>query len=381
MIELSIDDKKNNYPSVYNIYPIVDEISFFNNIHSCNPDEDEMCLDEQYGRRFSKSLYNRDAFVYGASDKLPYYFSMNDDNYKVESYLRVPYRKIPIFQVDSNSRAKALIEALKTEYQDYYILFRGQEKLYTIERTKEEKYNLFGDENALEPSFLSSHARENLDENFLRCLWNWQGRTLFSHLESYLKTRLKSTEYSRFLADKQSIEGSERLSYFSLGMAQHYGLPSVGLDLTDKYESALCFASTHYEADDENNLNVTRTKNFNDSMIYVFRCPKNLVFNYKVVRPAFIPTGRPDCQNAWFGHVGWGDAKNQMAMYLVCCIKVTPGMSEIIDAEYVKGLFPSAKYDVILQFFLDMKKSDYSEEVRKILGRVYEVNFKNLKLL
>ena len=382
MISIKSNDLRAVFPSVYNIYPIYNEMSSFiykERNHCSKMDEKDLVLDDFYGRLFSKSIYEN-LVPYGITERMPYYNCMGSRtcSYEINGFLRVPYRKIPIYVVSNNEQAKQIIENVSSFYPDYKILFRGQGKCYTINRSNNEMDLLYGDSSAREPSFLSSHCRPNinLNETFLQSLWCWHGRMLLNDIGIDLQRELSGTDYLDFFQAKQEIEGTFKLSLFSLGMAQHYGMPSVGLDLTDDYETALCFASNNFTSDSNNNLVVHLLDDFSDSMIYVFRCPQDVIFPYAYTKPVNFPKCRPDCQHAWFGYVGWGFAKNQMGMYLACCIKVTKEMYASIDQNYIKSLFPSSKDDPILEHFLKLKnKVDYDPKVMKILSRIYDVAF------
>lgn len=365
------------YPTINNIYYIINEVSQYCNPKMFDKDEDSLVLDDYYGRVFTKYVYDN-ICPYGITTKMPYYDCMGQNNYDIIGHFRVPYRKIPIFHVKSNIQAKEIIDSVSAYYKYDQILFRGQERTYFLDakRTDEEKLKLFGELTPREPSFLSSHIRKASNENFLRCLWNWQGRVLLNDIGVDLHKTLPQEDLNKFYESKDAIEGTELLSYFSLGMAQHYGLPSVGLDLTDNYEVALCFATTHYDKDSANNLKVSMISDFDESMIYIFRCSKSNVFDYKYTKPDFFPNSRPDFQHAWFCHAGWGYAKNQMALDLVCCIKVTSDMAKDINQEVIKSIFPSEEDDIILKHFLKMKNKEYfAQEVKDVLSSIYKVVF------
>lgn len=378
MVKIKRNDLKLSYPSIYNILPNINEMSIYHCMDFYDKDEEDCVLDEYYGTVLSASAYER-MCPYGISEEMLYYDCMGkyQDNYKVIDYFRVPYRKIPIYEVANNNQAKQIIQHVTDCNRDYKILFRGQGSYYTINRSSEEYDLLYGETNVKEPSFLSSHCRPgvNLDEKFLQSLWNWQGRKLLNDIGEDLKESLSDNDFQEYLKSKQEIEGTFNLSLFSLGLAQHYGMPSIGLDLTDDYNTALCFASNTFTCDANNNLEVNLLNDFSNSMIYVFRCPKNVVFPYSYAKPMHFPKCRPDCQHAWFGYVGWGFAKNQMGMHLACCIKVTREMYANIDQNYVKTLFPSSKDDPILGHFLKIKKKSYDPAVINVVNRIYDVVF------
>lgn len=108
------------------------------------------------------------------------------------------------------------------------------------------------------------------------------------------------------------------------------------------------------------------------STLYIFRCPEDAVFSHKQIKPKFIENTRPDRQDAWFSHVGWGHAKNQLASYLVCGVRLKPGILKLFDSNYAKHLFPSRAEDLVLNSFLDIiGNPKYKGEVRRALKKIY----------
>ena len=374
MINITKSDNKLKYSAIYNIDKQLNDLRDMKKILFERSSDSNLILDDHYGKLFTKSVYDNNNSLYGNSVTMDYYVDF-DEEYEIIDFLRVPYRKVPVFKVNSNDEAKQIIENIIEKRDNYQVLLRGQVKQYSLpERTEEDLFKLYGDKNAIEPSFLSSFCREKLDEKFIRCLWNWQGRILLNDIYVELKNILPPEQFNEYIISKDQIEGTMYLSYFSLGMAQHYGLPSIGLDLTDNYETALSFASNNLIHEKNGNFISSKSNDFSQAMIYVFSCPKNVVFSYKSTKPSHFPLCRPDYQDAWFGYVGWGNARNDMAMYLDCCIKVTPELYDEIDPEYFNKLFPACDKDPILEIFNNLKNNkNYSEQVRNIFAKVYDV--------
>lgn len=376
MINISNSDIKLKFSAIYNIDKQVNDIRDMKKIIFERNSDSNIILDDYYGKLFTKSVYENNNSLYGNSAIMDYYEDC-EGKYEIIDFLRVPYRKIPVFRVYSNNEAKAIINKIKEKRENLQVLLRGQVKQYSLsKRSDNDLFKLYGDKDVVEPSFLSSFCRENLDEKFIRCLWNWQGRILLNDIYVDLRKILPGEQLQEFIDSRNRIEGTMYLSYFSLGMAQHYGLPSIGLDLTDNYETALSFASNILVPEKNGNFMCKKNTDFSQSMIYVFSCPRNVVFSYKNTKPRHFPICRPDCQDAWFGYVGWGNAINQMAMYLDCCIKVTPELYDEIDPEYFKRLFPSRDKDPILEIFYNLKnQKNYSELVQNVFSKVYDLRF------
>ncbi|WP_461637329.1 FRG domain-containing protein [Labilibaculum euxinus] len=366
MLKINLEDKRLKYPGFYNISPIKNEISFNTTIQSERFSNGKILLDEQYGRIINSNFQQN----YGASQSLSYYKAVNGK--KVIQDLRVPFRKIPIFEFEDIENAKLLISEIESENPDYDILLRGQSNLYKINRSEEENQMLFGERNPIEPSFQASFVRSNFNEFFIYNLWHCQTALLLEDLKIDLAKLLSNESLLEFKRDCYHILNSPHFTPISLGFAQHYGLPSVGLDLTKDFEVASWFATHMLKIDENGGASTEPIKDFKESTVYIFRCPKDSVFSYKDIKPKFIENTRPDRQDAWFGHAGWGNSKNQMASYLVCGIRLNESVLNGFREGFENHLFPQRDEDLVLEYFLNIKcNSKYKGEVERAFRNLY----------
>lgn len=362
-------------PAFYNVYPIHNETSC-NNLATnelLTVSSNVRCLDDNYGRLFDASgTHTR--FVYGVGREMPLYQEIQ--GLDIIDTLRVPFRKIPVYAANSKQDIKQAIVDISKNNPSYKILTRGQSKTYYIGRSAQEKLLLFGDSDAKEPSFLPSHLRQSFDPKFLQCMWQSQGDILLNDLKHDCKHLLSDEKFSEFSQDAMRISRTTYHMPFSLGIAQHYGMPSVGLDLTDSVSVASWFATKSIRTNDEGLASISDIdlENGFEPTIFIFRCPVDAVFDYQLVKPRHSPDGRPDRQNAWFGHVGWGEAKNQLASYLCCAFRLTKKYLDTnsnINDEYY---FPSREQDPILDYFLKMRGMEkYEGEAKRALSGVYYI--------
>ncbi|GAT62539.1 FRG domain-containing protein [Paludibacter jiangxiensis] len=371
MEKIKKDDYRLLHTGFYNIYPIQNEISFATLPNESNKDisSDDLLIDDYYGRVFSSWLYNN-LTPYGVGEKLNYY-PTGISNEIVDTF-RVPYRKIPIFKVSSLDSISPLVSEMEKANPNYQILLRGQHSHYPIDRDKDEKRHLYGSEDIKEPSFLPSHLRSNFNENFMHSMWHSQAAILLNDIGIDYSEELTPLEFQEYQKDIMAIKGGIDMNGFALGIAQHYGMPSIGLDLTKTLKVAAWFALNKMIIDNEGITKTEPIKDFKNSIIYVFRCPENSVFSYSRVRPKIFPSGRPDAQDAWFGHVGWGYAKNQLGSYLMCGFKMQPDFLNGLPKDFEKDLFPKKEYDPILNYFVKMKnRGCYESEARRALNKIY----------
>lgn len=369
IVPLDIKDKMLTYPGLYNVYPIRNEVSRFGNKGIVANTLESPVLDDYYGRVFSENIYNF-GVPYGKTSSMPFYPSGYSG--EIVGEMRVPYRRVPVFRVGNISELNRLLADVKQYSPQHEILVRGQTSTYSLSRPDEEKDLLFGSIDHVEPSFLASGIRKSYSELFLNCFWESQARILLHDISIDLSYELPSEEFVKFAESTNRLASGPRFIPFALGLAQHYGLPSVGLDLTDNLQVALWFASNSIDIDATGSAICKPVQDIDSSRVFFFRCPKNAVYSHKVVKPDYFPECRPDHQNAWFGHVGWGQAKNQMASYLCCVIEVNSEILKIVPPNFEDRLFPFYEKDPILNYFWKVRGlSRYEGEAKRALSSVY----------
>jgi hypothetical protein len=328
----------------------------------------ETIIDKKYGRMFTPDCLLQHA-VYGYTARMKYYVDF--PGLLLVDELRVPYRRIPIFAVDRLDVISDAVKRLTSENSGHTILLRGQGKTYLLERAQRESDLLYG-QPVNEPSFLPSSLRLDFAEFTLQSIWHNQAAMLLNDIAFDLKSTLSPSDMDEFWKEIEWLQRSPQFDGFALGIAQHYGLPSVGLDVTDDVRVAAWFALYDVSMDASRMARSTLVSPDARPTVFVFRCPTDAVFDYRDVRPKHFPTGRPDRQSAWFAHVGWGSAANQMASYLMCGFRLSPDVAAQLPSDFCAHLFPKRDDDPILQFFLAMKnQAKYEGEAKRALQRIY----------
>lgn len=360
MIELDSLDLRYRYRTLFNGYPIVNEAS----CHciplagKCIYNNDKVYIDEYYGRCYTGNFLNEIYALYG-DNSMKYYNHGALVKAPIIDYLRVPYRKIPVYKVDTLSEIETYIEQMIKNNPDYKILFRGQTNEYNIPRENQEKSYLYGENTIKEPSFLPSFSRQGISYGKVISVWHNIASILLKELD---------------ILDSESAiiqRSTERFNLFALGIAQHYGLPSIGLDLTDNLSVALWFAinSVQYSSSKPIQAEIIPKEN-QTAHIYIFRCPINTIFNYLyIIRDLGIH--RPKAQSAFFNYCGWGLAQNQLALNLMCAFRVDSTFSKFLPKNYTNTLFPPIEVDKVLQILLRIKESYKGTEIGNILESIY----------
>lgn len=363
-------DPRLRLPALYNIYPLLNELHPTGVLAGEGAHEHpDSFLDRDYGRVFFAGRVVRSA-VYGRTERMEHYVRFR--GLEVVDELRVPYRLIPIFAINDLQQIPAAVESLARANPNYSVLMRGQGTTYLLRREAAESALLYGGPVA-EPSFKPSFLRRNFHELTLHSIWHNQAALLLNDVGFDYASLLPESALTDYWNDIRSLRRTPYFDGFALGIAQHYGLPSVGLDLTDDHRVAAWFALYDMAIDAETRATTCNVVSPDTKpTIFVFRCPKDTVFDYRAVRPKQFPHGRPDRQAAWFAHVGWGAAENQMALYLMCGIRIHPHMAGQLPNDFTRYLFPKTEDDLILQFFRKMRsQAKYEGEARRALQLIY----------
>lgn len=349
------------YRILYNGYPIVNEFS-----QGALPlpypvdkyDVEKVYFDDNYGRFFTGDFLNQKAMVYGGI-LLDYDHGANITLERVDS-LMVPYRLIPVFKANNLQEIELAVEQMKRHRPDNTFLFRGQGQIYTIDRSEEEKMELFGCFMPVkEPSFHPSFIRSKLNYDKVVSAWH--------NVCALLTEELMKSYPGVFLDFRQR----ELFHLLALGLAQHYGLPSVGLDLTDDLKVALWFAiyKATYSSKEPVKAELVKDED-NEATIFVFRCHPRSVYRYSDLVKG-IGAHRPDAQRAYFNYCGWGLAKNQLALDLACAFRVDASFAKELPENYIEHLFPKKEDDEVLRILLQIKDMYQGTELGEMMEKIY----------
>lgn len=342
------DDSMNDL--TLNIAPFRNEFSPFSNadsLHLGSEKSGRLLVDRYYGLAYDPWDETPEA-IYGRTEALPNYVS---DKLANMGFLRVPFRKIPRVRVSSRIELYSILDAIFSADDDLRVLFRGQTKEHYISRTTEAMKALYGDPEALEPSLQPSSARRGPD--FEASLPEW-----YALLQVFADTQLKTTKSGVSLPSNEAEDArrwlfsTPRYWNFGLAMAQHYGLPSPGLDATTDPEVALFFALNRIELSPEERPDyrcVSISSSSEPSVLYILTPPSSAELDYQEIRPKGFASVRPERQSVHFIPTGWGMQRNAAAFRLFMALYFYPsdGLQSTATAE---DLFPSTNEDPFALF-------------------------------
>lgn len=334
----------------------VDEFSPFVDPRMITSVRDELIVDHYYGQVYH-AMELEPAGIYGRTSDLPVY---SGDELANHGFLRVPFRRIPRRVVRNRTELETILRGIRSADPSLRILLRGQTREYTIRRASGTSQWLYGEDSVLEPSLQTSAARRRppLEE----VLPEWCTLLRLFLAENEERTRLPSSGFSQHFG----------FPLFALALAQHYGLPTAGLDLTDRLDVALFFALMKYQrpAGNYRATYAPLTEFTEMPVLYLLSVSERQQFEYEQYRAEGFPWGRPDAQSARFMHIGWGYASNACARRIFLALYLDPaGHYDPIPTP--ADLFPGGETDRFAAFLEETSRRRLPET----LDRVFKEGF------
>lgn len=333
-----------------NLGASLNELSAFTNLSAVESVSDEIVVDRNYGLAYTE-MKLLPAAIYGAAEDLPCY---SGDSLANDGFLRVPFRRIPRRIVRNRKELEEIVGGIRSGDKQLRILFRGQTKEHLIKRNVETSRWLYGADSVLEPSLATSASRRSPSLEAVMPEW-------CALLRMFIDQHRLPIE-AGFMTD-----GSFRL--YALALAQHYGLPTSGIDVTDRLEVALFFALMKFNKakDGPEATYAPREISTDLPVIYVLAPAENQQFDYERFHREGFPPGRPFAQSAFFMHIGWGHAENQCASRIFLALYLDPD-GDFGPIPSAKALFPTGPDDLLDGYLAEMTKRKLSGALGKVLA-------------
>ncbi|WP_438391205.1 FRG domain-containing protein [Caballeronia sp. DA-9] len=305
--------------------------------------------------------------LYGAENVLRDHYKEFYAEIKITQLLRCKHYCIPIIEVSSIDEILGYTGKIPVR-DESGMFFRGQTALHTLERESSVSSLLFADSCATEPSLTTSASRK------LSYAYDDMHYVLRQFAEQHIyrsDRRLipKRAENWRDLASSPQCE----VDYAIMALAQHYGVPSHGLDVTTSEDVAVWFATNVYRKDattgiaSYEKMDASSWPDDPQQWPVVFAC--QMVTN--TIRPSLrdceeledfgILAKRPALQSAKFFHGGHSDHQNRLAESVVCAFRLRPNL--YVTESTFESLFPPPHDDPAYQFMLD-----FAQEYPKAWG-------------
>jgi hypothetical protein len=326
-------------------------------------DSEKAYIDRNYGHFWSFTP-KIGAAVYGRTDEFP---AAPIDYLARGNFLRVPFRRVPVIEVNSPEELEKLAAQMISADESIKVRWRGQNKEYYLTRSEEESLRLYGDASVHEPSLVPSAARSQLE--FAQVFPSWA-----AILDVFISERVAAYAHQAEGAREMiSFRSSYQYRLWAFATAQHYGLPSVGLDVTTDILTAVLFALHQFTFNEARGITIaTRVGESADPVVYAMGGFENDLFDDKDLAPVPLQGERPKAQAAHFFGTGWGVGINKAAERIFIAFRLRHHTKWHLRKR-IYDLFPRPEADPLLAFLLDARDrfAEVANEAR--LNKIYHV--------
>jgi hypothetical protein len=323
-------------------------------------------VDTNYGHSWTFTP-KRGAAVYGKTQNFPK--SCLDDLARGR-FLRVPFRRVPVIDVSTPQELANLVASIEGAMDGDQLRWRGQPRDYPIPRVEDEAMRLYGDATVFEPSLFPSAARAKLD--FKEVFLSWSA-ILDLYLTEMADALIGNVDAAWKRNELFNFRNSYNYRLWAFATAQHYGLPSVGLDVTTDIWVAALFALHRFGRTDASaRMTVCRLGAEESPVIYAMAGFEHDLFDDQEIAPAWLQCARPKAQAAHFFGTGWGLAPNRAAERILAAVRLQQHWEWALPKS-VAELFPSPAEDLLLTFLLETQDRfpEFAKQAR--LDQVYYV--------
>jgi len=303
--------------------------------------------------------------VYGAANVLRDHYEDFYSSISSVDMIRCKHYCAPIIEVSSVNEIHELVKKIPKRHESG-ILFRGQRRLYTLPRDIAVKRFLFADSCNIEPSLITSASRDT----------SYEYDSVHFALKHFVEKKIYAGEVSKIpsrleLWRKSSLDPVCKLDFAIMALAQHYGLPSNGLDVTTSDDVAIWFATNSYEVDESTGVAKYSKMQPSDwpenpeqwPVVFICQMITNSIqgslHHCHELGEFGFEAKRPNLQQAQFFLGGHSDHQNRLAETVVCAFRLKPGFYKTNVS--FDELFPSPDedpaYRLMLQFADEYKSS------------------------
>lgn len=293
-------------------------------------------------------------------------------------FSRARFNKVPYYLAETAAEYMDLAATFQAEDEKgrRRTLFRGQTRDYSVHRHPTVSKFLFGMTNQQEVSVPTAAFRASFD--YAAC--EPYVRNMLFDIES----RLGGNDYRWCWVEDRYEEvrispGSTIGKGNSIGVAavaQHYGVPTYGLDVTASPEMAWWFATHNFESTQgvaRYRLHTWQALNQEEwPVVYIFRTP-----HYVVLSELGLPRcERPPAQKAAFVFGGWGPHGNLCAADIVAAVVLSPEVG--VKRMPVEAVFPSPRSDPMYNELMTMRNAVPRDELfytKTGLQHVFDIHY------
>jgi FRG domain len=313
-------------------------------------------IDKYYRAAFRARTPGGYAF-YGTKNVLRDHYEEFYAGLPAHALVRCKHYCVPVVDVATIDELSSHIAKIPLRSKDG-LFFRGQRQLYPLPRHEMVRDLLYGRSCSKEPSLITAASREaGYDYDKVHF-------ALKTFLEEEVLRRADAGE-SELLESwrREAVDPMCRLDSAVLALAQHYGIPSHGLDVTTSVDVALWFATNRYSRDDSGISKYAALKpedwpQESDKWPVVIACQtvtqsiEQSLHDCDTLEQFGFDARRPQAQSAQFFQGGHSDHQNRLAEAVMCIFRLAPGVYSVKSR--FESLFPPPEddpaYRVMLRF-------------------------------
>ncbi len=328
-------------------------------------------IDKEYrGAFLARPL--RKIGLYGGKNVLRDHFDDFYERRKADDLLRCRQFSVPVYEIDSIDEAREIVAGIPIRDEVNGIFFRGQTSFYKIERPSKVKHLLFGNSCAIEPSLSTSASRHKYN-------YDPAHFALRFFMENFaIPDQMDGADWKE--AWREAITNPTlSIDYAMMALAQHYGLPSHGLDVTTDLDVASWFATQRYSVQDGiAQYDPLEARDWSPKRrqwptVFVFQNVSwslhSSLQDCRELEAFGIRALRPERQRARFFLGGHSEHQNRLAETMVCAFRLKPGhYTTACDFDH---LFPSPEDDSAYSAMLQFAESDFSGDLKRYVNRFH----------
>ena len=319
-------------------------------------------LDKYYRAPFRARQPAGYAF-YGAEDVLRDHYDGFYEDLNCSNLVRCKHYCVPVVDVSSVAELRTHISRIPNRHEKG-VFFRGQRRLYLLQRDPEVQKMLFSDSCNVEPSLITSASRHpDYDYDIVHFALKY-------FLAEKILIQDEITSGDRWQDWRRMSSSPDcRLDSAILALAQHYGLPSHGLDVTDSIDVAIWFATNVFKTDAETNMASYETLQPEDwpktpsewPVVVACQCVTHSIqqslHDCQELAEFGFASRRPIAQAAHFFQGGHSDHQNRLAEAVVCVFRLAPGTYKT-ECNF-DSLFPDPSRDPAYRAMLEFADSTH----------------------
>lgn len=292
--------------------------------------------------------------------------------------LRVRHRSVPTYVASTYAELEMIRDGLRAAAPPgQHVLFRGQTRQYLLSRPPEVKEFLFGSDgvDAAEPSLLTTAHRAGADGDRLLAELYFELSDLAyadADLRAYaekavvgLSPLLAVPQLASEIAEPKASGGwrkarSGALYAEMLALAQHYGIPTYGLDLTGELAVATWFATHASTTTPRGTYRFDRVTKWGPTpdvwpCVYFLLVDEANYGHFGIGDLLKTTAMRPQRQHAFLAFGGWGWNANSAAELLRVAVYLSPEFADPDAVPNCPALFPRCDEDPFYDFLLRRK--------------------------